>query len=75
MHYKTINLKPATYEKLLKYKNSGESFDDVINSMLEEIDSVELYEDVLDEHKSIVKEMEKGEYATLDEVKKKLKLK
>ena len=37
------------------------------------IDPVEMYEDVLDEHRDIIREMEAGEYTSLDEVKKKLK--
>ena len=72
MKYRTINVKPSTYEKLVLYKILGKSFDDVINRMMDELDPIEMYEYILDEHLSRVAEMEAGEYITLDRLKKKL---
>jgi predicted CopG family antitoxin len=71
MKYRTINVRPSTYEKLVGYKNLGKSFDDVINRMMEQLDPVEMYEHVLDEHLSRVAEMKGGEYITLESLKKK----
>ena len=72
MKYRTINVKPSTYEKLVHYKSLGKSFDDVLNRMMDELDPIEMYEHVLDEHLSRVAEMDAGEYVTLDRLKKKL---
>jgi len=75
MPYKTINVKPHTYEKLLQYKVLGGTFDTVINNMLDEIDPKEMYEYHLIEHRERLKAMESGEYVTLKDLKKKLGVK
>ena len=74
MEYRTINLRPATYEKLLRYKHMGKTFDQAIGDILDEMDPVEMYQEALEEHKRRLKAMEEGEYVTLAELKRKLKV-
>lgn len=74
MNYRTINLKPTTYEKLLRYKHMGMTFDEVISDILNEFDPIEMYEESLEEHNIRLKAMEAGEYITLDELKKKFRV-
>jgi len=69
MNYRTINLKPTTYEKLLRYKHMGMTFDEVISDILNDFDPIEMYEDSLEEHNLRLKAMEAGEYITLDQLK------
>lgn len=69
----TITVKPATYDRLAKYRAARHSFDEVINDVLDEIDPVEFYEDTVAESHQILAEMEQGDFVTLDELKKKLK--
>ena len=74
MNYKTINLKPTTYQKLLRYKHMDRTFDEVIDEMMDEVDPMEMYEKALGEHRERLKAMKEGEYVTLDELKKNLKV-
>ncbi len=74
MEYRTINLKRSTYQKLSMYKAMGKTFDDVINNILDEVDPMEMYEQALAEHNRRLEAMKAGEYVTLDELKKKLKV-
>ena len=75
MHYRTINLKPSTYDKLIQYKVLGNSFDEVINGILDEIDPIEMYEHKIQEHKKRLKTMESGDYVPLKDLKRKLGMK
>ncbi|MCK4613523.1 MAG: hypothetical protein KAU14_01870 [Thermoplasmata archaeon] len=74
MHYKTVNIKPSTYQKLLRYKSMGSSFDDVINDILNEVDPIEMYAQALEEHHKRLEAMESGKYVTLNELKKRLRV-
>lgn len=66
--YKTINVAPATFERLRAYKVAGRSFDAVLNDLMDRTDPSEVHEDFLEEHRRRVAEMREGEYATLDEL-------
>lgn len=68
MSYKTVNLRPDTYERLREYKVAGLSFDEVVQRLLDQVDREVFYEVVLDEHDSRGNEMKDGGYATLREL-------
>jgi predicted CopG family antitoxin len=63
MPYKTLNIKPETYEHLILYKYAGMSFDDVLNGMMKFISETEFYSFVLDIHKARMKKIRKGDTA------------
>ena len=68
MAYKTINVTPETYERLVYYKHANMTFDDVLNEMMDEISEEEFYKMILEEHRKEVEEMKKGDYLTEDEL-------
>jgi predicted CopG family antitoxin len=68
MTYKTINVTPETYERLVYYKHANMTFDDVLNEMMDEISEEEFYKMILEEHRKEVEEMKKGDYLTEDEL-------
>jgi predicted CopG family antitoxin len=74
MNYRTINVKPSTYEKLRRYRHMGRTFDEVIDRILDELDPLEMYQAALEEHNSRLRGMSKGEYLSLSELKKKYKV-
>ncbi len=74
MAYRTINVRPTTYERLLRYKHMDMTFDDVLDSILDEVDPVEMYQAVLKEHNKLLTAMNDGEYVTLAALKKKYKV-
>jgi len=44
MAYRTVNVKPETYERLRTYKVGGMSFDEVVQFLMERVDASELHE-------------------------------
>jgi len=52
----------------------GMTFDEIIDDILEEVDPTEMYQQALKEHKKRLKAINEGEYITLEELKKKLKV-
>lgn len=44
MTYRTVNVKPETYERLRTYKVGGMSFDDVVRFLMERVDPSVLHE-------------------------------
>ena len=73
MTYKTINLNPETYEKLVLFKHGNMTFDDVLNEILDMVDEEEFYKHVLKEHKNRMKKIKAGEYIETDDISKALK--
>ncbi len=73
MGYKTINVAPETYEKLILYKHAGMTFDEVINEMMDMMSEEEFYEHVLEEHKKRLKKIKAGEYIEADNLTEALK--
>ena len=63
--YKTINIRPITYERLLLYKVAGKDFDDVINELMDIIDVETFYKMVLEEHRKRIKVMKDGDYLSI----------
>ena len=68
MPYKTLNIKPETYEHLLLYKHAGMSFDDVLNGMMKFISEKDFYSFVLDVHKARMAKIRKGDYAKSEDL-------
>jgi len=68
MAYRTINLDPQTYEKLVYYKHGNMTFNDVINELMDTISEEEFYMKILKEHRRTIKEMKKGEYLSQEEL-------
>jgi predicted CopG family antitoxin len=73
MGYKTINVAPETYERLILYKHAGMTFDEVITEMMDMMPEEEFYEHVLEEHKKRLKKIKAGEYVDADSLSEALK--
>lgn len=50
MAYRTVNLKPKTYERLKLYQVSGASMDETIESLMERVDPEEVFQEALRVH-------------------------
>ncbi|UCG00833.1 MAG: hypothetical protein JSW11_14595 [Candidatus Heimdallarchaeota archaeon] len=72
MGYKTINVAPETYERLILYKHAGMTFDEVINEMMDMMSEEEFYEHVIEEHKKRLKKIKAGEYIEAKDLTKAL---
>ena len=68
MNYKTINITPQTYEKLILYKHGNMSFDDVIRKFMTVVEQKEFYNHVLREHKKRMKKIKSGEFIESDNI-------
>lgn len=69
MNYKTINLTPQTYEKLILYKHGNMSFDDVIRRFMTVVEQKEFYTQILKEHNKRMQKIKSGEYIESDNIK------
>ena len=63
MAYKTINVKPETYSRLVFYKHGNRSFDDILNKFMDNISEERFYEEVLKDHRRRMKLARAGEVA------------
>ena len=72
MPYKTLNIKPETYDHLILFKHAGMSFDDVLNGMMKFISEKDFYSFVLKLHKARLKKIKKGDYAKSEDLDKAL---
>ncbi len=68
MTYKTINLTPDTYEKLIMFKHGNMSFNDIINEMMDIIGEEDFYKHVLKEHKNRMNKIKAGEFIETDDL-------
>lgn len=73
MVYKTINVQPETYTRLLLYKHAGLSFDEILNEIMDIIPEEKFYRVVIKEHKERMKKIKAGEYIETDDLDKALK--
>lgn len=73
MTYKTINVRPETYTRLLLYKHAGLSFDEILNEIMDIIPEDKFYRLVMKEHKERMKRMKAGEFIETDDLDKALK--
>jgi len=64
--YRTINVSPKTYERLVIYKHGNMSFDEVINRILGQVDEEEFYRSILEEHRERMKEIKAGKFIEAD---------
>ena len=60
MRYKTVNLQPATYERLRRYQFSGRSLSDVIDQLMDVAEPEELYLEALKVHRRRMKELKRS---------------
>ena len=72
MTYKTINVAPETYERLILYKHAGMTFDEVITEMMSMMPEEEFYIHVLEEHRKRLKKIKAGEFVETDDIDKAL---
>ena len=68
MKYKTINLKPDTYSRLILYRHGRMTFDDVLNQIMDLVPEDEFYARVLKEHRERMKRIRAGEHAESDKL-------
>jgi predicted CopG family antitoxin len=73
MGYKTINVRPETYTRLLLYKHAGLSFDEILNEIMDIIPEDKFYRLVMKEHKERMKKIKAGEYVESDDLEKALR--
>ena len=50
MAYRTVNLKPETYDRLKLYQVGGASMDETIESLMERVDPEEVFSEALRVH-------------------------
>ena len=72
MAYKTINVAPETYERLVFYKHAGMSFDEVLNEMMNIMSEEDFYRQVLEEHRQRLKRIKAGKFVKTDDLDKAL---
>lgn len=70
MTYKTVNLKPSTYERLRQYQVGGLSMDAVINSLMDRVDVSKFYEDKLKMFQRRLREARSGKARPAEELRK-----
>ena len=68
MSYKTINVNPDTYDRLIYYKHANMTFNDVLNEMMDTISEEEFYRNIIEEHRKEILKMKEGDYLTEDEL-------
>ena len=73
MTYRTINITPDTYEKLVLYKHGNMSFNDVINEFIKLVDEKRFYNHVLEEHRKRMLKIKTGDFIESDNLKDALK--
>ncbi len=72
MPYKTINLHPQTYQRLLMYKHAGMTFDDVIQKLMEDVPEDDFYKEALKVHEERMEKMKKEGGIRIDSLKEAL---
>ncbi len=60
MRYKTVNLQPATYERLRRYQFAGRSLSDVIDQLMDLTEPEEFYLEALKVHRRRIKELKRS---------------
>lgn len=73
MAYKTINISPQTYDKLVLYKHGNMTFDEVLSRIMEMTDEDVFYKEVLNEHKKRMKKIKAGQCVEADSLDEALK--
>lgn len=72
--YRTINVKPATYAELVKYKLGGKTFDEILRIFMDRVEPYELDPKFWAEMDQELARMKKGDYVTLDELEREFRL-
>ncbi|MBI4416226.1 MAG: hypothetical protein HY557_04510 [Euryarchaeota archaeon] len=72
MAYKTVNLKPATYERLRMYQTGGNSLSDVVDLLMNCVEPEAIYREALRVHRRQVRALKKGGGMTVAQLRKAL---
>ena len=73
MAYKTVNLRPATYERLKMYQTRGRSLSEVVEGLMDTVEPEHLFARDLEIARKRLEEMKtKGIGMTLEELDKKM---
>ena len=70
MRYKTVNLQPATYERLRRYQFAGRSLSDVIDQLMDVAEPEEVYLEGLRVHRRRMKELKRSGGLSLSDAKR-----
>lgn len=73
MAYRTVNLRPDTYERLQAFKVAGMSFDEAVAALMDRVDQDAFYAEVLEEHQRRIKEMQGGDHVSREALKQALR--
>jgi len=68
MSYRTVNLRPETYERLRMYKVGGVSMSDVVDQLMDEVEPEEVFARALKVHKKRVQAVRRRGGLTLTEL-------
>jgi predicted CopG family antitoxin len=68
MSYRTINVSPQTYERLVLYKHGNMSFDDVLKEFMKVVEEKEFYNHILKEHKKRMRKVRSGDFIESDNI-------
>ena len=72
MRYRTVNLQPATYERLKQYQVGGRSLSEVIDELMDLAEPEEFYREALAIHRRRLKEMKRGGGRSLSQLEREL---
>ncbi len=72
MPYKTVNLQPATYERLKQYQVLGVSLNEVIDQLMDEVEPEAFYEEALKIHRKRVKALKKRGGMSIPQLERRL---
>ena len=70
MRYRTVNLRPATHERLKMYQVGGKSLSDVVDDLMEVIEPDEFYKKAIRIHRRRMREVKKGDWLPVAELDK-----
>ena len=68
--YRTVNLRPETYERLKMYQVGGKSLNDVVEMLMDDVDPEKAAREALRVHRKRVKALKKGGGLTIEELKR-----
>lgn len=68
MTYRTVNLKPETYERLKLYQFGGSSMDETIESLMDRVEPEEVFQEALRVHARRLSAVRRRGGLTLEQV-------
>ncbi len=73
--YRTINLRPETYERLRIYQIGGRSMSDTVDDLMDAVEPDEFYREALKEHDRRLRDIRRGKGLPVAELDKALRRK